>query len=48
MILYGKSTAARSANPLDFFIYNRYNFIMKTVCDGNAFVQKGFASLFYF
>ena len=38
----------RPVNPLDFFADKGYNVNMKTAGDVNTFVQKGFASFFYF
>ena len=38
----------RPVNSLDFFADKGYNVNMKTAGDVNTFVQKGFASFFYF
>lgn len=40
--------AAATGKSLDFFADKGYNVNMKTAGDVNAFVQKGFASFFYF
>lgn len=40
--------AAATGKSLDFFADKGYNVNMKTAGDVNTFVQKGFASFFYF